>query len=65
MTLKQKVELKRLKTAATKREKTRVFGNMDMPARSIEVEYRGHLYIRTTWQNPSGVFGWNRWEKSY
>ena len=62
MTDKQKAALKRLKTAATKREQSRVFDNMNMPPRSIEVEYMGHLYIRTTWQNPSGAFGWDRWE---
>ena len=63
MTDNQKAELRQLKTEATKREKARVFDNMNMPPRDITVDYLGRDYIRRAWQGVN-TFGWDRWERA-
>ena len=54
--------LRAAKLAATKREKNRVFDNMNLPPRDIVVEHGKERWVRRAWQS-IGRFGWERWER--
>lgn len=55
--------LRAAKSAATKAEHSRVFGNMSAP-RDIRIEYDGGVYVRRVWTSGRN-FGWGRWETEY
>lgn len=51
-----------IKSVATKKEKTRVFKDMN-PPQWIYAQCSDGLWRRTSWQLPGGKFGWYKWEK--
>lgn len=52
-----------LKTEATRAELRRVYQNYQEP-RDIVLEMKnGAVWIRKVWSNPSGRFGWGRWQQ--
>ena len=52
-----------IKSAATRAEHRRVYGNFASP-RDIEVVLpSGEVWVRSLWRTPDGRFGWGRWER--
>jgi len=62
LTDEEKKELRKLKTAKTKAEYSRVFDHFCLPPRDIFVEYKQKTYIKKAWQ-ALNRFGWGKWEE--
>jgi len=53
---------RQIKIEATRKEFSRVFDNMNLPARDIHADCSDGKWVRRAW-NGLNRFGWGRWER--